>query len=590
MHSQRLFGLFIAIIIAFAVLLILLGVLNRVGMPGIVLQVIPAAFVLLAVAIIGYLCRTMRLPVFYVSGHSQEPIIAGGAAAGNISAAAIFLCLGGFSVSSSSPIEAICVAIIAGIALNGILVAPYIRKYGANTLPGFLSAVYDKKIEALATTILFAFCTLQMMLHFSLLVDLMDYFSSLESGRITLFILFIGLGITILSGVQGISWVGALVSGVLLISILILVANLGTASGGSYFPYFAQFHAAEILSLQNAGGSSQESSLISQLMLTLSLICAVMTNPQIITSITTIKRPELTLKAITWTAIILALLLVLFPALRIYFELSLQALIAEQAPGTIPSWALNLARDGIAQVCGSQELSRIELEAACNAAGGFSATTISFDEVVLLPVIPQLAGLPDYFSGIGFAFVVAALMAGFCFFLHQSAALLCEGVYLRFIDRNAPRGRQLVMARLIILSLGILLLLAQDFYVFDAEVMIYASFGLLASTILPLLILGIWFKNSSVLGALAGTVSGLVFSGVIIITTAPAPLGFGDPALFGLTYMNFGFAGFLLSGIVYGLISTVAIKQDREKAELVGKIRQAGGKTISPSAIDRWEG
>lgn len=590
MNRNTAAGLALAVVAAFGILFFALGILNRIGIPATILHSLPAIFITLQALLIGYLFRTMRLPVFYVAGHAPSATVAGCAAAGSVCAAGLVLVLTGFGTPGWVAPETVGLGLVAGIAINGVLIAPYVRKYGSNTLPTFLGARYNRIIEAAAAAILLVFSVGMLFVHYDLLTGLLGHFTDFAPSQSALLILAVAAFITVLSGLQGISWLSAVTAFLVLTGLLGTTAALSEILTGSAFPYFREGAAAAALSEFTETATPAGSAAGTSLLLILGLMCGTAVSPQIVSGISTVRRPELSLNAVLWAAGATSVIFALFPVWQLYFELAVGSLVDGNTGGPFPLWALNLARDGLATVCGSETVSRAALDAACAEEGGLSLAGLSFEPEVILPVIPGLAGLPGYFSGVIVAVLLAALLAGLCFFLHLTAALLSENLYLRYLDRRAPRGRQLVVARLLIILSAVILFLTPEIPDFPAAPALVSGLGLISSTVLPLLILGIWWKPSNGAGALAGVTIGAAFAIGVIILTAPAPLGFGDPPLFGMDYSNFGFPGFLLSSVTHIGLSLLVSGRSEARDALVDKIRQAGGDTISLSAIDRWEG
>ncbi|MBZ0217616.1 MAG: VC_2705 family sodium/solute symporter, partial [Fimbriimonadaceae bacterium] len=126
----------------FAAFVILITILEQIGMPanwiGYVFILVP----LFVYAGIGILTRTIKVPEFYVAGRRLSALQNGMASAGEWISGGIFLSLAGSLFMLGYDGLAFILGLTGGYALIAILIAPFLRKYGAFTLPDFFAARY----------------------------------------------------------------------------------------------------------------------------------------------------------------------------------------------------------------------------------------------------------------------------------------------------------------------------------------------------------------------------------------------------------------------------------------------------------------
>jgi cation/acetate symporter len=133
----RIYGLYTGSFLAFVVLL---GVLEYLGMPD---QWIGYAFVLLTILVyagIGYISRTAQVSEYYVAGRRVPALYNGMATAADWMSAASFIGMAGSLYLQGYDGLAFVLGWTGGYVLVAVLVAPYLRKFGAYTVPDFLAA------------------------------------------------------------------------------------------------------------------------------------------------------------------------------------------------------------------------------------------------------------------------------------------------------------------------------------------------------------------------------------------------------------------------------------------------------------------
>jgi cation/acetate symporter len=113
-----------------------------------------------------------------------------------------------------------------------------------------------------------------------------------------------------------------------------------------------------------------------------------------------------------------------------------------------------------------------------------------------------------------------------------------------------------------------------------AQVVAFA-FGLAASSLFPVILLGIFDRRMNKEGAIAGMLVGLIFTAVMI-GMMRAPQIFGAPApvikdLFGISAEGVGVVGMILNFIVAYLVSRATPPPPQEIQKLVDEIRVPKG-------------
>jgi cation/acetate symporter len=195
---------------------------------------------------------------------------------------------------------------------------------------------------------------------------------------------------------------------------------------------------------------------------------------------------------------------------------------------------------------------------------------------------PEIAGLPDWVIALVAAGgIAAALSTAAGLLLVISAAVshdLVKGIFLPDIsDRNELRAGRIAAAFAILVA---------GYLGFDppgwvAQVVAFA-FGLAAASLFPAILLGIFYKRANKEGAIAGMLTGLIFTyGYIeffkglFLKWAGAPWGENVAAnwLFGISPEGIGVVGMLLNFAVAFTVSRLTAPPPEHVQHIVEQIR-----------------
>ena len=124
---------------AFIGFIILLAILEQVGVPNKVLGYLFVFFTLAVYAIIGVMTRTAQISEYYVAGRRVPAFYNGMATGADWMSAASFVGMAGTLFLLGYDGIAWVLGWTGGFVLVSILVGPYLRKFGAYTVPDFMA-------------------------------------------------------------------------------------------------------------------------------------------------------------------------------------------------------------------------------------------------------------------------------------------------------------------------------------------------------------------------------------------------------------------------------------------------------------------
>jgi cation/acetate symporter len=195
---------------------------------------------------------------------------------------------------------------------------------------------------------------------------------------------------------------------------------------------------------------------------------------------------------------------------------------------------------------------------------GWQGNELTVDRDIMVLANPEIAGLPNWVIALVAAGgIAAALSTAAGLLLVISAAVshdLIKGIFVPSISEKAELRAGRIAAAFAILVAGYL---GFDPPGWVAQVVAFA-FGLAAASLFPAILLGIFYKRANKQGAIAGMLTGLIFTyGYIeffkglFLKWAGAPWGENVAAnwLFGISPEGIGVIGMILNFVVAIVVS-----------------------------------
>ena len=152
----RMYGTYTGGFVAFVVLL---AILEQVGVPNRILGYFFVFFTLAVYAIIGVATRTAQISEYYVAGRRVPAFYNGMATGADWMSAASFVGMAGTLFLLGYDGLAWVLGWTGGFVLVSILVGPYLRKFGAYTVPDFLSFRYGGNFARFLGVIVLVCCS-----------------------------------------------------------------------------------------------------------------------------------------------------------------------------------------------------------------------------------------------------------------------------------------------------------------------------------------------------------------------------------------------------------------------------------------------
>ena len=613
----RIYGIYTGTFLGFV---ILLAILEQMGMPD---QWIGYAFVLLTIGVyagIGYISRTAQVSEYYVAGRRVPAFYNGMATAADWMSAASFIGMAGSLYLQGYDGLAFVLGWTGGYVLVAVLVAPYLRKFGAYTVPDFLAARYEGNLARLVGVIVLISCS------FIYLMGQLTGTGLVMSRLIGIpfeYGVFVGLaGILVcsmLGGMRAVTWTQVAQYIVLIIAYLIPVIILSTQTTGVPVPQImyggvlervteleqtAPYIAPYVGEAKGHATAFWFRDPLNFFGLIFCLMIGTASLPHVIMRYFTTPSVREARKSVGWSLLFIFILYFTAPAYAVFakYEVFTNVLGKDigslEAIAALPSWIFTYGKLGLVKICGANAASPDAIFAACqavkDAAGAvtpvtqltFNQFTIAADTIVL--ATPEIAGLPYVIAGLVAAGGLAAALSTADGLLLAIANALSHDVYYQMVDHTASTKRRLLVAR--ILLIGVALLGAWTAITLPQSILIFVSwaFSVAASGLFAALVLGVWWTRTTAPGAIAGMIAGFLVCIYYTFGTEyyGVALWFKGTALTekGLSNIAAGVIGIPVSFLVTIVVSLMTKAPSREMQGFIEAIRIPRGGEVMKEA------
>ncbi len=537
---------------------------------------------------------------FYVAGGGVHPISNGMATAADWMSAASFISMAGLIAFMGYGGSVFLMGWTGGYVLLAMLLAPYLRKFGKFTVPEFIGDRYYSRTARIVAVICLIVASITYVIGqmkgigvaFSRFLEV-DYDVGLTIGMGIVFVY------AVMGGMKGITYTQIAQYCVLILAYTIPAIFISLNLTGNPLPQLglgSTMSGTETFLLDRLDQmvtdlgfaeytTSARLSLLNMFMYTLSLMIGTAGLPHVIIRFFTVPKVKDARSSAGWALVFIAILYTTAPAVAAMARLNLmntmepsegQYLVYDERPNWFRKWETT----GLLEVNDKNNDGRIHYTAdpATN-----ELTKVDNDIMVLAN--PEIARLPNWVIALVAAGgLAAALSTAAGLLLAISSAIshdLLKGVFMpQITERQELMASRVAMAGAILLA-GYLGFNPPDF----AAGTVALAFGLAASSIFPVLMMGIFSKRMNKEGAIAGMVSGLgvtllyVFQhkGIMFIPGTEYLGGMSENWFLGIEPNAFGAVGAIVNFIVAFAVSRITAEPPEHIQHLVEDIRVPAG-------------
>lgn len=526
---------------------------------------------------------------FYVAGQGVGAVANGMATAADWMSAASFISMAGIIAFLGYDGAVYLMGWTGGYVLLALLLAPFLRKFGKFTVPDFVGDRYyssTARVVAVISAIFVSFTYVAGQMRGVGLV--FSRFLQVEVNTGVIIGMVIVFLYAVLGGMKGVTYTQIAQYMVLIfaymipaIAIAILLTNNPIPQGaiGEILPRLDGL--TEDLGLTGYASPFTELSFINVLFITISLMVGTAGLPHVIVRFYTVKSVSAARWSTGWALLFIAILYTTAPTIAIFVKYLILSTLAGQpveAFNAVP-WVQSWTQTGLINFTDANAdgiVQATELFGA-PAANGAPAITAAIDRDILVLALPEIARLAPYIVALVAAGGLAAALSTASGLLIVVSSAFAHDIYGHLINPEADDRKRLRVGRI---ATAVAVLIAGYLGInppgFVAEVVAFA-FGLAAASFFPVIILGIFWKRATKEGAIAGMLTGLIFTAVTIgLIRAPQIFGAAEPVIpdfFGINAQGVGTVGMLLNfAVMYG-VSKVTPPPPHEVQEMVESIR-----------------
>ena len=531
----------------FLAFIVLLAILEQVGVPNKILGYLFVFFTLAVYAIIGVMTRTAQVSEYYVAGRRVPAFYNGMATGADWMSAASFVGMAGTLFLFGYDGLAWVLGWTGGFVLVSILIGPYLRKFGAYTVPDFLSFRYGGNFARFLGVVVLVACSFTY-------VTAQIYGTGLIASRflgmsfeLAVFAGLVGILLcAMLGGMRAVTWTQIAQYVVLIIAYLVPIIILSTQKFGIPIPQLTYGQAiADITAREQqmlATGLATAAALkphiepfinyspLNFFGIIFCMMVGTASLPHILMRYFTTPSVRQARQSVAWSLLFIFLLYFSAPAYAAFSKLEVYTNIIGRDLTSIRPWLFTWGELGLIQICGKNAASIDAIVAACKAIAGHPGVVRLQDFVINTDVIvlstPEIAGLPYVISGLVAAGGLAAALSTADGLLLAIANALSHDIYYKMIDPNAPTIRRLTVARGLLVIVAIIAAATAATKPGDILAMVGWAFSLAMAGNFPALVMGVWWKRTTAAGAMAGIVAGFGLCLFYLVVSRYFP-GFG---------------------------------------------------------------
>ncbi len=549
---------------------------------------------------------------FYAAGRGVHPITNGMATAADWMSAASFISMAGLIAFGGYINSSFLMGWTGGYVLLALLLAPYLRKFGKFTVPEFIGDRFYSPTARIIAVVCLIVASITYVI--GQMTGVGVAFSRFLEVNNTVG-LMIGAGVVffyaVLGGMKGVTYTQVAQYCVLITAYTIPAIFISLQLTGNPIPALGLFgdHVESGQSLltrldqlvtelgfrEYTAQDTTPSSVLNMVLFTFSLMIGTAGLPHVIIRFFTVPKVSDARWSAGWALVFIALLYLTAPAVGAMARLNIidtiypngtaeKSLAYEARPDWMKNWEVtgllkfkDKNGDGLIQMYNDKSKSFAETAES----RGWKGSELVVNRDILVLANPEIANLPGWVIALVAAGGLAAALSTAAGLLLAISSAVSHDLIKGSINPNISEKGELLAARL---SMAVAIVVATYLGLnppgFAAQTVALA-FGLAAASIFPALMMGIFSKRVNNRGAVAGMLTGLIFTLVYIFLHkgwffVPGTASYPDTiagSLFGIKSTAIGAIGAILNFAAAYLVSSVTEDTPDEIKELVESVR-----------------
>ncbi len=535
---------------------------------------------------IAFFTKAKSTGDFYIAGRRVHPLANGMATAADWMSAASFISMAGLISFMGRDGSVYLMGWTGGYVLLALLLAPYLRKFGKFTVPDFVGERYYSNVARVVAVICAIF------ISFTYVAGQMRGVGIVFSRFLSVDIntgVYIGMAIVlfyaVLGGMKGITYTQVAQYCVLIVAYLIPAIFISIMITGNPIPQLGfgdtvsgsgEYLLDKLDGLHEALGftayTSGQKSTMDVFFITAALMVGTAGLPHVIVRFFTVPKVKDARKSAGWALLFIAILYTTAPAVAVFARINMIENLNETAYTEAPSWFKNWEETNLISFEDKNNDGIMQLN------GDIAINELKVDRDIMVLANPEIAQLSNWVVALIAAVGLAAALSTAAGLLMVISTSISHDLLKKIFFKDINDRTELLYARIA----GVFAILVAGWFGinppgFVAEVVAFA-FGLAASSFFPVIFLGIFSKRVNKQGAIAGMLTGLIFTSAYIIYfkgvfIAPMAENISENWLFGISPEGIGTLGMMLNFIVTLTVSRFTPGPPEDVQRMIENIR-----------------
>jgi cation/acetate symporter len=547
---------------------------------------------------------------FYIAGGEVNPVMNGMATAADWLSAASFLSVAGL-ISAGYVNSSFIMGWTGGYVLLATLLAPYLRRFGTYTVPDFVGKRYDSKPARVVAVVCLIIISLTYVIGqmtgagvaFARFLEVSSDWGLILSAIVVFFY-------AVLGGMKGVTYTQVAQYIVLILAFTIPAVFLSLMMTGHFLPQTGLVgeHTASgmpllaklnlvVSDLGFQDYTADVSNKWNMFLFTLTLMVGTAGLPHVIIRFFTVPNIQDARWSAGWALVFIALFYTTVPALAAMSRLNLletvypdgtdkPSLVYEERPEWFKNWEVtglltynDKNNDGRIQFYNDGTLPTPDASFDKADERGWMGNELTVNNDIMVLAVPEIANMPMWLIGLMAAGAIAASLSTASGLLLAISSALSHDLLKNTLTPNITDKQEMLYARI---SMTVAIIAATWLGLnppgFAAQTVALA-FGMAASSIFPVLMMGIFFARINSRGAVAGMLAGSLFTigyiftylGIFFIPGTNLLPNTPSEWILGISPLSVGCIG---AAINFAAAITVSLLTEKPSAEIQGMVRR----------------
>ena len=476
---------------------------------------------------------------FYVAGGGVHPLANGMATAADWMSAASFISMAGIISFIGYDGSVYLMGWTGGYVLLALLLAPYLRKFGKFTVPDFVGERYYSQTARQVAVVCAIF------ISFTYVAGQMRGVGVVFSRFLEVEVntgVYIGMAIVffyaVLGGMKGITYTQVAQYCVLIFAFMVPAIFISLALTDNIIPQigFGSKVQEGTYLLDKLDGLNKElgfsaytegkKSILDVFFITAALMVGTAGLPHVIVRFFTVPKVKDARISAGYALAFIAILYTTAPAVAAFARTNLIATVSNTSYDELPKWFNTWENTGLIVFEDKNNDGKVQYYNEANsdpvflqkvAENNWQGNELQIDNDIMVLANPEIAGLPNWVIALVAAGGLAAALSTAAGLLLVISTSISHDFIKKAINPNISEKWELISARI---AAAVAVCVAGYFGIhppgYVAAVVAFA-FGLAASSFFPVIIMGIFYKRMNKEGAIAGMVTGLLFTASYIL-------------------------------------------------------------------------